>query len=80
MPAAPPAPMREFHTLKSISLLTDVEVREEFTKAEMIHLIRGVEYPFAGKERLENFDLDTLQRVVFLVRRWSQNKLGTFSL
>lgn len=37
---------------------------------ELIDVIRSVDYPFAGKERLEFFDRDTLERVVHLVRRW----------
>ena len=37
---------------------------------------RSVDYPFAGKERLEYFDRDTLERVVCLVRRWSQQRLA----
>jgi hypothetical protein len=43
-------------------------------------VIRSVEYPFAGKDRLEYFDRDTLERVVCLVRRWSCNRLGKLSL
>lgn len=63
-------------SLESISNLTDDEIRESMTREQLIAVIRGVEYPFAGKERLEYFDRDTLERVVCLVRRWSCHKLG----
>jgi hypothetical protein len=43
---------------------------------DLMRIIRAVDYPFAGKERLEYFDRDTLERVVCLVRRWSQQRLG----
>ncbi|MFO1094004.1 MAG: hypothetical protein U0992_11940 [Planctomycetaceae bacterium] len=41
----------------------------------MIEVIRSVEYPFVGKDRLEFFDRDTLERVAHLVRRWCRNRL-----
>ena len=58
----------------SIGRLSDAEIRDEMSDAELIRVIRGVEYPFAGKERLETFDRDTLVRVVLLVRRWCMNR------
>jgi hypothetical protein len=50
------------------------------TKDDLIQMIRTVDYPFAGKERLEFFDRDTLERVVCLVRRWSRKQLGKQTL
>jgi len=78
---APPraAAPREFD-LESISTLSDDEIRRVMSVPELIAVIRSVEYPFAGKERLEFFDRDTLERVVCLVRRWTCNRLGKFSL
>jgi hypothetical protein len=70
---------REFD-LESISTLSDDEIRRVMSIPELITVIRSVDYPFAGKERLEYFDRDTLERVVCLVRRWTCNRLGKFSL
>jgi hypothetical protein len=66
--------------LEGISVLTDDEIRRVMSNAELIAVIRSVEYPFAGKERLEYFDRDTLERVVCLVRRWTCHRLGKLSL
>ena len=66
--------------LESISTLTDEQIHRAMSEAELISVIRSVEYPFAGKERLEYFDRDTLERVVCLVRRWSCHRLGKMSL
>jgi hypothetical protein len=66
--------------LEAISTLTDDQIRHSMTPEELIAVIRSVEYPFAGKDRLEYFDRDTLERVVCLVRRWSCHRLGKFSL
>ena len=62
--------------LQTISELSNDETRGSMTKDELIQIIRSVDYPFAGKERLEFFDRDTLERVVCLVRRWSCRQLG----
>jgi hypothetical protein len=70
---------REFD-LESISNLSDDEIRRVMAIPDLIAVIRSVDYPFAGKERLEFFDRDTLERVVCLVRRWTCNRLGKFSL
>jgi hypothetical protein len=70
---------REFD-LESISTLSDDEIHRAMSAPELIAVIRSVDYPFAGKERLEYFDRDTLERVVCLVRRWTCNRLGKFSL
>jgi hypothetical protein len=78
VPSGAAAP-REFD-LESISTLSDDEIRRVMSIPELIAVIRSVEYPFAGKERLEFFDRDTLERVVCLVRRWTCNRLGKFSL
>lgn len=66
--------------LGTISTLTDEQIHRSMSDAELISVIRSVEYPFAGKERLEYFDRDTLERVVCLVRRWSCLRLGKISL
>lgn len=63
--------------LEAIASLSTVDICEKLSNAELIRIIRSVDYPFAGKERLEYFDRDTLQRVVCLVRRWSQQRLST---
>ncbi len=62
--------------LQTISELSTDEIRGSMTKDELIRIIRSVDYPFAGKERLEFFDRDTLERVVCLIRRWSCQQLG----
>jgi hypothetical protein len=72
-------PARQFD-LESISTLSDDEIRRLMSTDELISVIRGVDYPFAGKERLEYFDRDTLERVVCLVRRWTCHRLGKLSL
>ena len=59
----------------SIAELSNDEIDERLTDLELISIIREVDYPFAGKERLEHFDRDTLQRVVHLIRRWCRNRL-----
>jgi len=41
---------------------------------ELVSIIRAVDYPFAGKDRLETFDRDTLERVVKLIQRWCRNR------
>ncbi len=61
--------------LQTISELSNDEIRGSMTKDELIQIIRSVDYPFAGKERLEFFDRDTLERVVCLIRRWSCRQL-----
>jgi hypothetical protein len=66
--------------LEAISTLSDEQIRHSMSADELIAVIRSVEYPFAGKDRLEYFDRDTLERVVCLVRRWSCNRLGKLSL
>ena len=62
--------------LQTISELSTDEIRGSMTKDELIRIIRSVDYPFAGKERLEFFDRDTLERVVCLIRRWCCRRLG----
>jgi hypothetical protein len=66
--------------LQAISVLTDERIRQSMSVEELIAVIRSVDYPFAGKDRLEYFDRDTLERVVCLVRRWSCHRLGKLSL
>ena len=60
---------------QSIAELSTDEIDHRMTDSELIAIIRDVDYPFAGKERLEHFDRDTLQRVVHLIRRWCRNRL-----
>ena len=62
--------------LQTISALSNDEIRGSMTKGDLIQVIRSIDYPFAGKERLEFFDCDTLERVVCLIRRWSCRRLG----
>ncbi len=62
--------------LQTISEFSNDEIRGSMTKDELIQIIRSVDYPFAGKERLEFFDRNTLERVVCLIRRWSCRQLG----
>ncbi len=71
--------VRQFD-LESISVLSDDEIRRVMSTGDLIAVIRSVDYPFAGKERLEYFDRDTLERVVCLVRRWTCHRLGKLSL
>jgi hypothetical protein len=59
----------------TIAELTPGDISQRLTLSELIEVIRSVEYPFAGKDRLEFFDRDTLERVVHLVRRWCRNRL-----
>ncbi len=62
--------------LKSIASLSMSAIRNSHSTVDLIRIIRSVDYPFAGKERLEYFDRDTLERVVCLIRRWSQHRLN----
>ena len=57
----------------TVAGLSSVQI-QAMTNGDFIEIIRSVDYPFAGKERLEYFDRDTLQRVVYLVRRWCQRR------
>jgi DNA-binding response OmpR family regulator len=57
-----------------IAELSAGDISQNLTLPELIEVIRSVEYPFAGKDRLEFFDRDTLERVVHLVRRWCRNR------
>ena len=50
------------------------DIHETLSEDELIDVIRSVEYPFAGKHRLEHFDRDTLERVVHLVSRWCRQR------
>lgn len=58
-----------------IAELTPRDIQHRLTERDLVEIIRSVDYPFAGKERLEFFDRDTLERVVHLVRRWCRNRL-----
>lgn len=59
----------------AIADLTPGDISQRLSINDLIDVIRSVEYPFAGKDRLEFFDRDTLERVVHLVRRWCRNRL-----
>ncbi|MGB0738864.1 MAG: response regulator [Planctomycetaceae bacterium] len=61
--------------LSRIARLSDDQIRNQLPVEELIMIIRRVDYPYTGKERLEFFDRDTLERVVLLVRRWSRIRL-----
>ncbi len=61
--------------LHRIASLSNDEICGSMTRDELIEVIRSVDYPFAGKDRLEFFDRDTLERVVCLVRRYCCNRL-----
>jgi CheY-like chemotaxis protein len=65
----------ELPDLRTIAALSLNQIRGCLSNGDLIRIIRAVDYPFAGKERLEFFDRDTLERVVCLVRRWSQQRL-----
>lgn len=66
-------------TIPAIAGLSIREIHESLSVDQLISIIRSVDYPFAGKERLEHFDRDTLERVVHLVCRWCRQKLATQS-
>lgn len=68
----PAAPLPPAFDEAAIAALTSETIRHVLTRDELIEIIRSVDYPFAGKERLPNFDRDTLERLVHLVRRWCQ--------
>lgn len=61
-------------TEEEIASLTLVEIHETLSVSDLIDIIRSVDYPFAGKHRLEYFDRDTLERVVHLVSRWCRQR------
>jgi DNA-binding response OmpR family regulator len=58
-----------------IAALSQRQICSDLPDADLIEIIRNVDYPFAGKERLEHFDRDTLERVVHLVCRWCRQRL-----
>ena len=58
-----------------IADLSQSEIQSSLSEAELISIIRSVDYPFAGKHRLEHFDRDTLERVVHLVSRWCRQRV-----
>lgn len=60
----------------AIARLSQHDIKERLTNDELIDVIRSVDYPFAGKERLEHFDRDTLERVVHLVCRWCRQRMA----
>lgn len=62
------------HSEEWIAQLSQHDIRESLTVDELISVIRSVDYPFAGKDRLEHFDRDTLERVVHLVCRWCRQR------
>jgi ActR/RegA family two-component response regulator len=83
--SACPSPIAPMHCLEleshpfsedAIAELTPGDISHRLSIRELIEVIRTVEYPFVGKDRLEFFDRDTLERVVHLVRRWCRNRLN----
>jgi hypothetical protein len=79
LPVAPAGRPSRFN-LGSIAKLANDQIHGALSNAELIEIIRSVDYPFAGKDRLEYFDRDTLARVVCLVRRWSCQQIGVPTL
>jgi ActR/RegA family two-component response regulator len=71
--AVPPA--SPAFTEERIAELSPRDIADRMAIGDLIAVIRSVDYPFAGKDRLEFFDRDTLERVVHLVRRWCRNRL-----
>ena len=55
---------------RMVARLPEATIRNRLSDEQLIRIIRGVDYPFAGKDRLEMFDRDTLVRVVLLIKRW----------
>jgi hypothetical protein len=55
---------------KLVARLPEGAIRNRLSDEQLIRIIRSVDYPFAGKDRLEMFDRDTLVRVVLLIKRW----------
>ena len=74
MPRADRRPAMPSFSEMQIAKLSQHEIRDRLTMPELIAIIRGVDYPFAGKDRLEHFDRDTLERVVHLVCRWCRQR------
>lgn len=74
-PVAPERGRTMPFTEEQIAELTPRDIRHRLSEPDLVDIIRSVDYPFAGKERLEYFDRDTLERVVHLVRRWCRNRL-----
>lgn len=62
--------------LDDVASLSLEDVSSRLSTPQLIRIIRSVEYHFTGKERLEYFDRDTLERVVLLIRRWSRLRLA----
>lgn len=73
-PATEPETRVRMLSENEIADLSQHDIRERLTMSELIDIIRSVDYPFAGKERLEHFDRDTLERVVHLVCRWCRQR------
>jgi DNA-binding NtrC family response regulator len=59
---------------KLVARLPEGSIRNRLSDDQLIRIIRGVDYPFAGKDRLEMFDRDTLVRVVLLIKRWCRSR------
>ncbi len=59
---------------KLVARLPEGTIRNRLSDEQLIRIIRGVDYPFAGKDRLEMFDRDTLVRVVLLIKRWCRTR------
>lgn len=57
-----------------VARLPESTIRNRLSDEQLIKIIRGVDYPFAGKDRLEMFDRDTLVRVVLLIKRWCRSR------
>lgn len=58
----------------TVQALSEQQIRNRLPDADLIQIIRAMDYPFAGKDRLESFDRDTLVRVVLLIKRWCASR------
>lgn len=76
---APSTTCEPIMTEETIAALSLHDIRERMSTDELIDVIRTVDYPFAGKDRLEHFDRDTLERVVHLVCRWCRQRQAQLS-
>ena len=59
---------------QQIAELSLFDIRDRLSRSQLVDMIRSVDYPFAGKDRLEYFDRDTLERVAHLVCRWCRQR------
>jgi len=63
-------------TIETIARLTSEEIRFDLTHTDLVELIRSVDYPFSQRDQLGQFDRDSLERIVLLVRSWCRGQFG----